>query len=595
MIYIWFLIIQASAIQFLHVLYSQYTEEQLLESLVQSFNINYSQLVETIVIEITQETPIQNLLVNASIIIDSTSSLALSSKISKVSSELEFLHLVVGKPSESFQDWDYFTLLPEMRHYEALNSILRLFNWSQYVIIQSESFESTQLTNIFKEYQLDQNIKFFSFPNSQSQNVSDDLVGVQVKPSGLLNILILNEGEGARKLISSLITKKNYKENSGVLLSSKGLWGAEADGTIIVVEKDLESATSLANYKALSVLKILAYIDLTNDSNYAIKNQLKVALNSKNHPIPQFSIVNIQNNKRVIIGSIEETNVKFQISPVFPGNTLKYPDSKNAAVTISVASGKSNYNGIPYYSNIWVKTGALFAIGYANSISVIPNYIIKTHNTDCSAELYNHNFSYNCLAKEVGNFGSFYIPSIINDVCFGTINDFNLLDIQIPMIADGCPSPLLTSKESYPKFTRTTKTLAYHAGIIPSLMSIFGWKDIVAIYENSTFGLSLYNAFLTNAKAAGINILNDENKRMIKPFYSPADFNDYAYVVSHAIKTTGRIFAFFVFLENNEQFYLISQFYDMGLRKGDAVFIIYEQASYFNHISAFSQRTLAQK
>ncbi|CAG9332441.1 unnamed protein product [Blepharisma stoltei] len=126
-------------------------------------------------------------------------------------------------------------------------------------------------------------------------------------------------------------------------------------------------------------------------------------------------------------------------------------------------------------------------------------------------------------------------------------------------------------------------------------MSIFGWKKTVVIYENSTLGISLYETFIGVASAAGIRILNDEDKRIVKEGYQLSDFNRYKSLLLHAINTNGNIIILFLNMDYNSAFFMLAHFYDLGLRRGDAVFLFYEVAYFFSTIALGVDKSVIEK
>ncbi|CAG9309792.1 unnamed protein product [Blepharisma stoltei] len=311
---------------------------------------------------------------------------------------------------------------------------------------------------------------------------------------------------------------------------------------------------------------------MLSESNFVIKKYLE-----SERANYRFSIVNIQNGKRVIIGTIFNGQVNLFKTPLLPGNAYDFPDSSNSKIKISISDGIANYDGVIHRGTWIIRIPTLYAINYANKTNLIKNFSLELHETDCSAEYYEHDFSYNCFLKQKVNFGVVFIPSIHDEVYLGTISDFREMGLKIPVLGDFCLYPALNDQIQFPEFARVVKGFELHS----TTMRIFGWKNVVVMYENTTLGITLYKGFMNVANVNGIKVLNDEDKRMVKASYSLKDFEEYKGYLTHAIQTNGRIFALFVFVDLSSHFYLTSHLYDLGLRRGDAIFLLYQTVSWF--------------
>ncbi|CAG9330954.1 unnamed protein product [Blepharisma stoltei] len=568
----------------LDIAFSQETSQSLLLSLSRTLKHYYNESLEVNMMQLNNEISIEDFVNNSDIIVDATYNLLLQTKLIKAAKVFEFIHIIIGESSKRADKLTNFSLLPEYAHYEALNSFLAYLDLQRYILIYSESKQSIKTKKFLSE---DPDKKYeFCFSNDNSANVTDYFIGREVKPTGINNFVVLNEGFGANKLVNSLVRNKIYGENSGVIVWSKGIWGSNQDGLIVIVQEGLEYVESYDEYEANSVLNMLQNL-LSESANFKDKKESIPKFN--------FSIVNIQDGQRIIIGAIHNGKVEMFTQPIFPGHTLRIPDSANSRIKISISDGSRNFDGSIHHGTDVVRVGTLSALKYASQTNFIKNFDLVLHHTDCSAEYYNYDFSFNCFLKQKHEFGVLFIPSIHDDVCIGTMNDFQEMGLQIPLIADFCTSSELNDKEKYPHFTRVVKGFEVHTSTMAHMMGIFRWKHVVVMYENTTLGKTLYKTFMGVANKTGVKVLNDENKRMVKASYSNEDFEEYKDNIAHAINTKGRIIALFVQEDLLSHFYLASHFYDLGLRAGDAIFLFYQTTAWFTKYATGLEQSVITK
>ncbi|CAG9313523.1 unnamed protein product [Blepharisma stoltei] len=572
------------------ILYSQETDWGLINQMSYDLSSTYNSinLFQELIDEKSQ---IGRNFSSPAIAIDLTQNLLLNQKIKEAARMNHFISIKIDEPTESYEEWEYFSHISTSKYTKSFISVLLFLGWNKIGIIYSDSTDNIRFRSYFEKELTFYGANFFSriFGNWLSQGVTDELISREIKVKGLNHIIIANEGKGAEKLISSFISKNMYKEGFGLILGSKSAWASNRDGLIFIVEKDLEYAKNLNNYHSLSIINFLRDIDFESESIYAVKALFQKS--TINHqPLNLFSIVNVQGSSKKIVGYIENNIVNISDTIIYPGNTTIAPSSQKPPIIISVASGDSNFNGLKLGSNSHLKLGSSFALKYAEYIHILENFSLKLYPTDCSADFYYRPFSYNCLLSHKDSLGVAFLPSYNDNVCYGTIKDFRDLGIKIPLISDECTSELFTNKTAYPEFVRIMKSFAFHSNMLAYLMSIFSWKCAVVFYENSTFGLDMYKNFYNVAKTLGIKIVNDEDKRMLNPLYSPQLYGNYSNYMKNAIATQCKIVV--PLLEPTPMFNLFGQLYDEGIRRNDMIFLLYLPiAGYFENSQAITADT----
>ncbi|CAG9313527.1 unnamed protein product [Blepharisma stoltei] len=576
----------------IYIIYSQEADPELSSQIFNDLNVFFDGKID-----IYQESASEASLIGANymhptIIIDITKNLLIKQIIKESSSIYEFIVISLDDHTKDCTEWEYCSHISVNNHAEALISMLSYLNWTRFGITYSDSSYNINFYNYFKEKLFFKSgiiASSLNLGNEISQDLSDKFALREIKGKGLLNLIIINEGEGAQKIGSSLISGNMYKNNFGVILGSKAIWGPNNDGLIFLVEKGLESAKSLNHYHSLSIIKLLSSIDISSESIYFINEKLRnITVNQS--PENYFSIVNIQAGSKKIVGEIQNNKIILNSELYFPGNTTTVPQSIKPPVVLSIASGNSNFNGVVLGSNSYIKIGAFFAMIYAKYIHFLDDFNLSLHPTDCSADFYFKPFSYSCLLKQKSNLGLAFFPSYNDNVCYGTISDFRALGIKIPLISDQCTSEIFTNKTAYPEFVRITKSFAFHSNTLAYLMKIFNWNCAIVFYENSTFGLDMYKSFSSVANSLGIKIVNDEDKRMLDPLYAPDLYKNYSDYMRNAIKTDCKIIV--PLLQPTPLFNLFGQLYDEGMRKGDFIYLLYFPiVGYFEYSQVITNKT----
>ncbi|CAG9322183.1 unnamed protein product [Blepharisma stoltei] len=558
------------------ILISDSTEEYFFSTIanVITENLNNPQVFS---IFVRKETDIKSLLHTNSIVIDATFSLSITAVIKQAAEDSQFVYLNIGEPTHIFSDWEFFVHFDHDQNIKALSQIFNLLNWTTALIVKENNYDdlSSALIESFANF----NIQYFSFIDNQSQTVSDLFVGREILPTGVKNIVIQNSGNGAQKIVNSLETKDLYQKGTGVIIGSRGIWGADADGLLIYVESELEDAADYAHYEALACLKMLKIIDALSItvSNIELKEKLQ-SVTYEHQPIFNYSLINIKSSQKVKVGHIFDEELFLNKTLMFPGNTTKIPNTFVSYVNISMADGRTN----PGTSSSWfypaLKAAARMAVNLANEQNYLGNFQIAVTHTDCGAESFTTSYSVPCFAALKNQMGVAHLTSGFPLACYGTIQAFRALKISIPMISELCGETIFNNQTTYPEFMRVMKNYGYNSSMMANLALIFGWTNVIILYQNSTTGIDLYNYFLKSAQSSNINILNNETSRIIKNGYDKADFETYKPLFESIKNTKGRIFI--MLIDPPSVYYVIEGLYDVGIRRGDAIMMFSIKVSF---------------
>lgn len=343
---------------------------------------------------------------------------------------------------------------------------------------------------------------------------------------------------------------------------------------MVYVETELEGAESYAHYEALGCLKLLKIIDNLDFDSYSIdlRDRL-IALMPLHHPSPSYSVINIQNSQRKVVGTIVNSFLNLTDEIIYPGGTSEIPNAYKTYINFSMAMGRTNPGYFDSFYYPFLKEGANASMFLVNNEHRLGNFELQYAETNCGAEVYYKPWSQPCLEAAKPILGVAHLTSAFPSVCAGTIESFRELNITIPIISEFCAETIFTNKTVFPEFMRVMKNYGFNIRILLNLASIFGWENIIVIYQNTTTGVDLYNYFLEAAADFRMTILNKPEHRVVKFGYYKTDFEEYKEMFEAIRDTKGRIVMLLV--DPPSVFFLIEALYDVGLRRGDVVLMCY--------------------
>ncbi|CAG9331439.1 unnamed protein product [Blepharisma stoltei] len=369
----------------------------------------------------------------------------------------------------------------------------------------------------------------------------------------------------------ALASSKILVNGTGILLVGKSSYESATEGALAIVEKDRETIISNEKYLFEAISRMI-YL-LSNASNVG-ESLILLSKKCKNHYcVNDFSLLNIQNSQRKIVGSIVDGNaVLNNFSMIFPGNSVDVPKSQKKILYFSANDGTTNPGSPSMEIVTFYKRGFTLALqDMNNGIDILQNFQLKLNDFDCGASVYNEKFCYNCINKDKNRLGLAHIVSVTSSMAYGQIATMAKLNITIPLIGVISLDPGLSNSTKYPYFTRVILPSNYAFKQIPLLLKVMGWESIAIIYQNDT-GSITSNYYLSQAaEEQNIHIVN---KLKIIPFSLTRDsIRNYTNVFQEIIDTNVR---FVVLLLNSAGLdYTAELFYDLGMRKGDIIFLNY--------------------
>ncbi|CAG9333080.1 unnamed protein product [Blepharisma stoltei] len=514
-------------------------------------------------------------------ILDATFDIFWNKMIYEYSENNNIVNLKMNFDASYVGEWQFFLHNSPDQHKEIAELVIKFFGWTNLAIISNNFPINVKMASNIEKRLKNQVSQKIILPDSINKERISNLITKIIKPDGIQMFFILEEGDNFQYLIENLKDEKVYKKGAGVLAGSSSIWAAKEDGLIIYVEKGLETAESYTEYEILAI-KHFTDIILEFKSRYSSSQQfegfnsllLKQLLESstfQHRKIPIFSIINIDNNDKILKAEVENSTFHiFNKTFIYPGNTTSFPKISETEIVLSIASGSSEPNGVSNLFNPQNFLGSLYAQWVINnSTSLLKNFYISQFQTDCGASVYNFDFYYKCMSPLKSQLGVAFLSPSFGSGAVGYISIFRKLGLKIPHCGAGVRTAILSNKTAYPEYMRVITSIDYFAVIIAKSLAYFGWKNVAVIYNSKASAIAEYNTFAQECEGLGISILNDKDKRMLPAGYLRTNFTQYKHIFQNIYETKVRVCVLFV--DNPSAWHVIEGLYDVGFREGDLI------------------------
>ncbi|CAG9309838.1 unnamed protein product [Blepharisma stoltei] len=551
------------------ILYSSQTDQEFIDHLIQDLALDFQTKVDFLHKKINSNSDILDLKENPTVLLDLTFSISLEIYLQELAKQNQFILLSIKGKENNFHDWQFFTHFSEEDDKKGLMTVISYLNWEKFILISNGNSGI-----ISKGISQGKIVKEFNFIDSDSQDISDLLIEKQIKPTGIRNIIILNHENGAQKLLKSLKEKNILGLESGIILKGENLGNITENGIWTYIERGLENSADSYMYELLAIEKFIDFV-LGYDDIYDMNN-LRQALEKatvRHHPVPDYSVINIQDYQKIVIGGI----FNGIMSVLNDFNII--PNSPFTNITISMADGDTNFGYPPSNYSSSAKIGAKYALFHIKSINFLDGFEILVTHVDCGAEYFTIPDSYDCLSNLTENFGVGFLTSIYTRTVISNILALRSLNISIPQISEYAPGTSLSDIEAYPEFMRVVKNRNYNVKVIVNLIIALQWKNIILLYEKMYDSLAAYQYFLSLISFSNINIVNKEEERVFSQ-----DDNE---LIKNIISYKERVYV--LLLRPQSELQAMTEIYGAGLRSSEAIFLMYSNIMY--EISGISEKT----
>lgn len=178
-------------------------------------------------------------------------------------------------------------------------------------------------------------------------------------PMGATMYYVFTETNASLNIQKALIEKKLLGVGNGIVLDDKAGYECATEGAIIFAERGLENVNSYEDYIKEMLTKVIQLITENTDAENGSDLKLQVSKMCKqNYCNDKFSLVNLQQGKKVIVATIDDRNVSFSENVTFPGNSDVIPQATKKILNLSIAAGQTNPNAGPTLTGFLASRGA---------------------------------------------------------------------------------------------------------------------------------------------------------------------------------------------------------------------------------------------
>ncbi|CAG9319135.1 unnamed protein product [Blepharisma stoltei] len=510
----------------------------------------------------------------ARILVDLSNDIATQSSISHLCQSRILIHLVLQNNVKFENKWTFALGSSKTQQINAVLSVLRSLNWTQGIAFNNKA-----------NYDVKEAIKDFSY--------DFNFLAVEEKSSieGLINKVAFREGATVYCIFTnweeSLEIQKNLKKSklltagNGIILDQESSYQCETDGALIITDFAHEFAISSDEYFKDSIISAVSFIinQTSNETAWDIQILMQGFRNSPNKN--KFSLVNIQNGNRVVVGSIVNNNILITNNLTFPGPSNTIPKSTKKILNLSINAGPTNPYALPATGGVIAARGTYFAKDEINDgHTILPNFHIELFSYDCGATVYNAKFAYSCFLNDIDKFGFGHVSSYASNVAIGAMQTFKLLNVTFPIVGCSNTDASLNSTANFPMFTRVGYSIAYAYSLLSVLIKVMGYKKIAILYQNDSWAIGRSWYLNPAIDKQGLEIVNPESTWYIPAGLDREGLKNYASTIQRIVDSQARLLV--LTMQYPMYNFLMEFFYDLGIRKGDLFFF----ATYLDQLTA---------
>ncbi|OMJ70464.1 hypothetical protein SteCoe_31560 [Stentor coeruleus] len=461
----------------------------------------------------------------------------------------------------------------------SISSLLSYLGVENYVLLSSANQKDQKSSKFLSDITHRIIYSHITYPEELPLSVAEDIIGKMIKAKGIKALVIIDSTNSLTTIEQAMVSKKYIKSGTIVIYSSKSFNHELTNGILKIEEHMAENAKNLYEFDYFALISRLSkaktYVENTLRSSLD-KENLILALSSFNQDTNLYSIINIQNTIEIPVGAIHKTtfNTEFQCeinsTIYFPGNITQITTMKTKLL-FSIANGTND----PYYSfNYPVLAydyqGANHAVARSNNYNEIPNFYIELFPTDCGMFWYDPYWYQSCYGQIIDNMGIAMVSSFFGEAIKGNILTMRTFSKVIPQVSPLGLDSTLDSKEDYPELVKLEAKFEIYVSSRMTVLMSLGYTDLIFLSSNETEELKermkLFKYLITSS---GMRIINDEDHMYIQYNYTRTDYNKYIKIFQYLKETRCTVYFISVYFLDMA----IEALYDIGLRKGDFVYI----------------------
>ena len=508
------------------------------------------------------------------LMIDLTLDASLYVLFDRVSAYYNVAYLSISTPSEfSFSSWRVNVHGTYQTQATAISDLLTYFQWKDIALLSSTTRENLLIADSIFRISQEQIETYLKYSQSTEQDTANNLVGRMIKVNGIQKAVIVDEGKSLQIIQNSFGNKKLLKAGNGIIMASKAIVNNNVDYSLIVVEAGLEYSNTLEDYEFLAINQTLTEIfdELQSLGISEVDRNSLTQIIKQKYPkgtsTTSYSVVNIQNSQKVVVGSIADTTSITGII-YFPGNTTVSTSTGKTAITISIANGTHEiYDFYTFGIFAYFYEGANYAIMRSNAYNDIPNFYLQAFPTDCGINFYDPYYYDMCYSAIKSDLGVAYVSSFMELACFGNLETLRELEVNIPQISPFAQGDILSNSTIYPEFLKLTVETTQYISNSQVYIQSLGWNAVVILATDDALSMMEYGVALQSISK--FTILNPTDKQVLPSNYTRDDFETYRSYFQAAKDTRCRYFIIVAI----DRGLIIEGLYDIGLRRGDFVYV----------------------
>ena len=471
-----------------------------------------------------------------SVVLDYSYSRRLSTRLSEALREVVFICMHQECPESLVQG----QLTAEETALGVAN-YLQSLNCSRVLVAVSATSFYMQLARGLRNSHLSLTQEVFLRPKLSQAEVRQ-FVGRVLKPAGSAVAALFVDEETGAWLHSALTDFHIYKQGYAYLFSAEALWTVRPPGALYVKDSAAVGAKDRLHYEALILADMLKSV--RDNGSYERPKSL--------------ALVNIQGSGDVTV--TRDSTVRF------PGNITSFDMLAKPIIRVSADLTALNFDGSYSSKSDLVSRGTVVGYREANRrIDIMTNLQFALSEVNLGGTKFNKAWA----IAQLHNYESI-VGVAFNGFGYGatTIAINNLLaeiGKDLPNTSASLSSPLSNATQ-FPLYLRTSSSGASTVLVMIRFFQLFGWKRAAVIYSDSQGDMDMCKWFQTYGEQFGIEVTNDERKRMlpIDLVSAQTQLND---TVTDIFKSTVRVVVIWHF-----QAELIAErMYDFGARAGDYV------------------------
>lgn len=474
--------------------------------------------------------------------------------------------IVLGKGKNT--DWVFFTEPSSECYAKVLIKFLlsqKMYNLGFIWTPEPNHFETAQAlkSETFK-------IKTSSLEKSASQKRVKEIIGKYFKCEGITDYLVMASHRECKKFEESFNELKLEKNWNIVVYSQECVYDIESNGSLILTPLATEYVKTSTEFHSALFEKYIINILGKSLNRFQIAQQLrKVDLKC------EYSIINIQNNKRVKIGTVSDCNIILEQQIIYFTGSMQREVVKKPKIQFSANTGSFDpFGRPPALQNARFQDGIYYAL---SKISTDRNLLDKFElrlfdKILCGVSHFDYNYSKSCYESIKDQLGVAYIPSFYSTT-IDTMLQFTDLGIKTPVLAGMGNSPILGNSTMFPTFFRLVSPINHIINFSMVVLRKLLWKNFIMFYSDDNWGTSLYLKYLNIELSGEINIINSLKFRKIPFDFKPQMLKDYKDHIKDAVNSGGNIV--FLLMSDPTVYFFLEGLYDYGIRRSDFVYILF--------------------